>query len=486
MTLHSTTTPRRRRWPRIVAGIASGAVLVGAVAGAGFARVYDNLEGNLRQIAIDDQHGTTGPGPTRQAVVDEQGNYSAMNILLMGSDSRQGADNAGYGQADVYGGERSDTAILLHLAADRKSALAVSIPRDTWVEIPACTRRGGGTSDPRENKFNVAFETGGASCTVKLVEQLSGLTVDHVMVVDFGGFKRLIDAMGGVDVCLKNPVDDVKSHLKLPAGTSTVTGDQALAFVRARKTLGDGSDLSRIQRQQAFLSSLIRKAESTSLLSNPADLYGILDAATKSLATDPGLASLDSLRQLAQSLSGMQAKQIKFVTVPWVPKGDNANVLINDAKAQPLWDAIKNDTPWPPPPPKADPDQPVLQTAPKDIKIRVLNGSGVPGRAKAAGDLLAKAGFQVVEVGNADTSDYTKAVVLFDPSRDESAKTLSWAVTGSTTKEQANGSSTLTLIVGTADVALRPVVLTTSTPSGPAGDASDPNPTSADEATCSG
>ena len=177
----------RRRWPRVLMAVLSVLVLVVSAAGAAGALVYNHLGSNITALDITDQVGTDRP---IRPVVDEGGNYSASNILLMGSDTRQGEDNRGYGNASIITGQRSDTAILLHLSADRSRALAVSIPRDTWVMLPECkNRETGEVVGGYETKFNVAFEIGGPGCTVKLVEQLTGVAVDHFLVIDFGGLQ---------------------------------------------------------------------------------------------------------------------------------------------------------------------------------------------------------------------------------------------------------------------------------------------------------
>ncbi len=448
---------KRRRWPRVVAAVASVGVLVAASAGAALSQVFTQLEDNITALDISDQVGSDRPV---RPVIDEAGNYSPLNILLMGSDSRQGKDNRGYGSASLIGGERSDTTILLHVSADRQHATAVSFPRDTWVTLPTCKDRETGTTvGGYENKFNVAFDLGGPGCTLKLVEQLTGLRVDNFVVVDFGGFKRVIQAMDGVEVCLTEPVNDPLSGLDLPKGKSVVSGEQALAFVRARKTLGDGSDLSRIQRQQAFLSSLIRKASSSELLLNPVSLYNVLDAATESLTADKELAKLDNLRDLALSMREMKPGQITFLTMPWVPRGDNANVLLNADAAAPIWQAMRDDTPWPP---KKDTDQPRLTTPPERITVRVLDGSSVAGMAQKAIDDLEARGYTVIPGGKADRRDYAESLVRYDPGWDESGKTLAWAVTGATSESEAGLGGTLELVVGDNYSEVRKVKISSS------------------------
>lgn len=432
----------QRRWGRIVTGVAAGAVLATSLAGIGFDVLYDRLEGNITAVDISEVVGRD-TAPAR--VIDEQGNYTPMNILLMGSDTRQGQTSNNFGDPDIYTGERSDTTILLHLSADRSFATAVSIPRDTWVMLPECPRTG---SDERaggfEGKFNTAFEIGGPGCTVKLVEQMTGLTIDHFAVVDFAGFTNVVNALGGVEVCLTQAVDDPQSKLVLPAGTSIVDGEQALAFVRARKTLGDGSDLSRIKRQQSFLSSMIREASSTQLLLNPVRLYSVLDAATSSLTADPGFAKLEVLQDVALSVRGMQPNDITFLTMPWVERGDGENVVMDSQAAAAVWQSMMDDEPWLKP---GKDKGPKLTVAPEEITVTVLNGSGVPGRAREVADALSAQGFTVVSVADADRSDYATSEVRFDSGSAEASRTVLAALPGSTGVESV-GATSLTIVVG--------------------------------------
>lgn len=268
----------------------------------------------------------------------------SLNILLIGSDSRSGKENARYGQD--RGTERSDTAILLHLPADRGSAIAVSIPRDLMTQVPACLTANGSRTTERLAQFNWAFQWGGAACTIRTVEKLTGIRIDHHMVVDFGGFKRMVDAIGGVEVCLKQPMNDSEAKLRLPAGRQTLRGEQALGFVRARYSLGDGSDTDRMERQQQFLGSLVKKVQSNGVLLNPGRLYPLLDAATSSVTTDPGLASLRDLYALVRGIRDIPTEQVKFLTVPRRPYAadPNRDELVQPAAAQ-LFGQLRADRP---------------------------------------------------------------------------------------------------------------------------------------------
>ncbi|MFH8691808.1 LCP family protein [Streptomyces anulatus] len=306
---------RKSHWLRWTALAASFLVLVAA--GAGW-WLYKKLDGNITTdtSAAAELKAYEKERPT-PVVMDAQ------NILLIGSDSRAG-DNSEYGRDDG-GSQRSDTTILLHLAADRKSATAVSLPRDLMVEIPSCRTEDDKETREQFTQFNTAFELGGTACTIRTVERMTGIRIDHHMVVDFNGFKDMVDAVDGVEICLKEPIDDKDAHLELPAGRQTLNGEEALGYVRARKTLGNGSDTERMERQQQFLGALVNKMQSNGVLLNPTRLYPVLDAATKSLTTDPGLDSLRDLYDLVRGMRNVPTEQVQFLTVPRQPYRNNAN-----------------------------------------------------------------------------------------------------------------------------------------------------------------
>ena len=426
------------------------------LAGVGVNAMMGRLQGNITAVDVSEQlGGASGEGDT-QITVDEAGSYQPLTVLLMGSDSRSGKDNRGYGSAAEFGGARSDTTILLHVSADRKSAIAVSIPRDTLITLPKC-KIDGKTVGGYEGKFNAAFDIAGPGCTIKAVEEMSGLNIDNFMMVDFGGFKRIVDAIGGVEICLKEDVNDDKSGLNLTKGKHTVKGEEALAFVRARKTLGDGSDTSRIRRQQAFISSLTRKVLSSGTLLNPATMLSLLDAATQSLTADPQLANIDNLRELALSMKDLRPSDIAFVTAPWKPAGDGANVLINSKKAAPLWEAIKLDATWPN---KQDSDQPLLKTEPSQIYVDVLNGSSTKGKAKKVAKELRAAGYRVGDVGSTPGKEIVATtVVKYDPKWDVSAKTLIFAA-GAQGESVRKKGQRMTLIIGDDFTSIQEVTIT--------------------------
>ncbi|MFJ6572069.1 LCP family protein [Streptomyces sp. NPDC091292] len=314
----------------------SGFLLVAA--GAGWA-VYEKLN---RNITPD----TDAAAELKRYEKERPGALvtAAQNILLIGSDSRAGEGNRRYGRD--FGTERSDTTMLLHLAADRRSATAVSIPRDLMVEIPDCLRPDGTRTEPDFTLFNSAFAVGGSGCTVRTVEKLTNIRVDHHMVVDFQGFKEMVDAVEGVQVCLREPIDDRAAKLKLDAGTQTLDGEQALGYVRARKSIGDGSDTERMDRQQHFLGALVNKVSSNDVLLDPTMLYPVLDAATSALTTDPGLANLRGLYDLVRGVRMIPTDRVQFLTVPRRSYVYNANRdQLVKAEAERLFQRLRSDSP---------------------------------------------------------------------------------------------------------------------------------------------
>jgi LCP family protein required for cell wall assembly len=334
--------------------------VVGAV-GTGWA-VYAKLDGNITpdDAAAAELARYEKERPT--ALVKD-----AQNILLIGSDSRSGSGNRRYGRDS--GTERSDTTILLHLAAGRRSATAVSLPRDLMVDVPGCRRPDGSRTEPMFAMFNHAFQTGGSACTIRTVEKLTGVRIDHHVVVDFHGFKDMVDAVDGVRICLDEPIHDKAAQLRLPAGRVTLNGEQALGYVRARKSLGNGSDTDRMDRQQRFLGALVNKVQSNDVLLNPVKLYPVLDAATSSLTTDPDLASLRGLYDLVRGLRDIPTERVQFLTVPRESYTYDANRdQLVKAEAERLFDRLRRDAP-------VAVAEEVPEEVPQDSATKSLNSS---------------------------------------------------------------------------------------------------------------
>ena len=234
----------------------------------------------------------------------------------MGSDDRDAPGN----NIDnlTGGGKRSDTTILLHLSADRKRAYGVSIPRDSLVDRPDCKDEDLNTIPGASDvMWNEAFSVGGPACTVQQVEKLTGVRIDHFVVVDFAGFRGMVDAIGGVQVCIPEPIVDPAHGINLPAGTRKLKGIQALNYVRERYVVGDGSDIGRMKRQQAFIASMAHQVISANTLANPIRLVQFLEAATQSLTLDKGLDNLAKIADLGAQFKDIGLDKIQFITVPW-------------------------------------------------------------------------------------------------------------------------------------------------------------------------
>ena len=317
------------------------AVLMAAVLVTGYL-TYRHLNGNIAQANIS---GMLGRQPANS-------HPQAENILVIGSDSRQGTAAAAVDSTD-----QSDTMMLVHLPASRQWAEVMSIPRDSYVNIPSCLMGNGEMSTPRQFKINEAFAIGnlygndtalGGACTIKTLEQDTGIYINHFMVVNFAGFEGMVAALGGIEEC--NPVafSDPGSGIVLSAGYHLLTPVQALAYVRARYGLGDGSDLERITRQQAFVTSVISRVRSELL--DPLAIYRFLDAVTGSLTIDSQLGGITGLYDLEQSLSGIPANKITMFTVPNYPRADvvpsdTANVLWSQPQADQVFASFRTDQP---------------------------------------------------------------------------------------------------------------------------------------------
>ncbi|MFC4608812.1 LCP family protein [Streptomyces maoxianensis] len=350
------TPNRRRNWLRWAALGTSLVVLAAAAVGWWFYRKLDaNITTDITAAAELEAYEKERPKPLA---------HNAQNILLLGSDTRSGEGNSKYGRDG--GSQRADTTILLHISGNRKSATAMSIPRDLMVSIPSCRKPDGTRTKAQFAQFNWAFEFGGAACTIRTVERFTGIRVDHHMVVDFSGFKDMVNAVHGVEICLKEPIDDADAHLKVPRGKQTLRGEQALGYVRARKSIGNGSDTERIQRQQQFLGALVKKVQSNGVLLNPTRLFPVLDAATKSLTTDPGLNSLKDLYDLTTSIRNIPTEKVQFLTVPRreYRADPNRDELVEPAAAQ-LFKRLREDKPVTVVPGKADDERTSRKESPK-------------------------------------------------------------------------------------------------------------------------
>ncbi|MER5349640.1 LCP family protein [Kitasatospora sp. NPDC002551] len=436
---------------RLLAWSVAGVLVM--LAGAGGA-VYYRLNGNLRSFDGDAIAPDRPPEPT----ADAHG-HRPVNVLLIGSDSRSG-HNSDLGGGDE-GGARSDTTILLHVYADHRHAVGVSIPRDALVTVPRCKLPNGTwTREQPGQMFNSAFsvgnsESGNPACTQNTVERLTGIRIDHTIEVNFAGFAAMTGAVGGVDVCLPNAVHEGninpnlgrKGKVVLPKGRQRVSGQQALDYVRLRHGIGDDSDVGRMKRQQAFLASLLSRIKSKGL--NPGTLLPLADAATRSMTVDPGLDSAAKLMDFALTLKEIDLHEVKFLTTPWRYNG--ARIDLVHPAVDTLWRTLQADrtidgqdatghqpdaaaAPSPPPAsPPAPPSPPVSPPATlgadgAPIRVTVQNGTGTPGlaaraaetlraaRVTVAGTATARGGARAattVEYGAGRRTDAQKVAALF-------------------------------------------------------------------------
>jgi LCP family protein required for cell wall assembly len=435
--------PRHPLVSLLVRGLATGLAAVLVVTVTAGAVLVRRLDGNIQSADVEEFLGDDRPEESEE-------NYESLTILLIGSDTRELEGEEDFGQV---GGQRADTTIVLHLSADRDRAQLISIPRDSMVEMPDCFLEDGTVAEGGFRQFNAAFSTGGAACVQRTVEQTTGILIDHYAIVNFDGFKSIVDALGGVEVCTTEPINDPLSGLVLEPGTTTVAGDQALAYVRARN-IGNGSDIDRIARQQAFLSSMVQEVTSTGLLARPDRLIGVLDAGTKSLTTDPGLNSVTALAGIARSVQALPAEDVSFLTIPNEPWPEDPNRVIWTDDADLVWDAIRNDAPLPGQEPEVVPSAAPSQTeapepltvSPDAVLVDVINAGAPPGSAGAAAEDLATQGFEVGQVLNGE-EDVSGVRVLVPAGQDEAARTLAAAFEGAELVRDA-AVTTLTVQLG--------------------------------------
>ncbi|CAM5397196.1 LCP family protein [Streptomyces pseudogriseolus] len=322
----------------------------------------------------------------------------AINILLIGTDKRTGAGNEGYGDKGSEG--HADTTILLHVSKDRSNATALSIPRDLIVDIPDCpTQQEDGSEKviPGSTgaRFNTSLGQSGRtpSCTMRTVTELTGIKPDNFMVADFNAVKTLTSAVGGVEVCLGKDINDPDSHLNLPKGTHRIEGEQALAFVRTRHSVGLGGDLSRIELQQQFLSSLMRELKSNDTLTSPSKMIKLAEAGTEALTVDSQLNSINKLKDLGMELGKLNVKNLTFTTIPVVDNPAEkikATVVLDESKAPEVFDLIRNDVSFTEVKQQQKKEKAAVaarlkgEKAPaSEVRVRILNGGAPAGSAQS-------------------------------------------------------------------------------------------------------
>jgi LCP family protein required for cell wall assembly len=358
--------------------------------------LYFHLNANLHS---DDLYaGATGDAGKEKA--DPAGRVP-LNILVIGSDTRNSELDCKIGGGCGGGGANADVQMVVHVAADRSNATVMSIPRDTVTQLPACVTSKGTRMSAHLGQINSTL-TYGPGCTVAAVHELTGIPIDHFVMVDFSGVIAMSDAVGGATICVSDNVYDTYSQLKLSKGKHTLKGMAALQFVRSRHGFGDGSDLGRTYAQHLFLSAVIRSVKSAGTLAHPATLYALADAATKAVTVDKALASIPALLSLASEINAVPTNRITFTTMQNVPDPDNPARVVPTAAARKLFATIIHDqsltaataSQTPTPTPSGAPTTAAVDIAGRSaIAVKVENGTGQQGRAAALAKFLVAQGF---------------------------------------------------------------------------------------------
>jgi LCP family protein required for cell wall assembly len=464
---------RHRRLKVLGKGVTAAAVLA-VIAAVGLTWGAKQWAGSkIRQVSALDLNSS--------AIVDAAKQAGSDNFLVIGSDARPGAE-----AEDKANAPRSDTIMLVHVPKNHGRVVVLSFPRDLEVDRPACERWNGTGYDGRRDggeraaKLNSAFQYGGPRCATRTIQQLTGVAVNHYVGLDFGGFKSVVDAVGGVRMCVAQPVTDAElGPLVDKAGPVELNGDRALAFVRARNVAGDPtSDYGRIHRQQRMLAAVVRAALSDRVLGDPAKLGRLANALSAATVTDN--VGVDGLVQLGRALGGLDAGRVTFVTVPTTgltTSNGNEELRAEDAKA--LFQAIIADGPLPNEAPAGAPDQsqtgppPPVTVAPDQIKLQVVNGTGEDGLASQTASKLRDGGFDVVKVANGEAAPRT--IVHYASSHEQQARTVAAAVPGATLEiDEAMGGAVEVVLGKDFDGVIKPVQVGQSTPA--AGPQAPPQP----------
>ncbi|MFM6963531.1 MAG: LCP family protein [Micrococcales bacterium] len=304
-----------------------------ALAGISVYELSNTIKGNALNI----------PGAKAITAADLKG---PINMLLVGSDTRAG-QGAGYGNETS---NLADVMILLHISTDRKNAVAVSFPRDLLVPWPACPSTSGGPGYLPQalGQLNATIANGGPGCTLMTIEQLTGVTIPYLAMIDFKGVIEMSNAIGGVDVCVSKAINDPYTQTYLEPGKYTLQGKAALQFLRTRHGVGDGSDLARISNQQVFLTSLVRKIKSAGVLTNPVELYALANAAARNMKLSQSLTDLGTLVSLASALKNVSLEKMVFLQVPshgGLPAPYSGRVEPNYDQANILFQKLRDDLP---------------------------------------------------------------------------------------------------------------------------------------------
>jgi LCP family protein required for cell wall assembly len=343
--------------------------------------------------------------------------------------------------------------ILAHISKDRDQATLISIPRDSYAEVPQWTDDNGKVHAATAMKINATFAFGGPQLTIRTIESMTGLRIDHYVEVNFVGFMRIVDALGGVPFCTEKAIDDPKSHLVLPAGDHVFDGVTAVKYVRSRYFDPTG-DIGRMDRQQKFVGAMLRRATSSGVLFNPVRLVSFINAALSTVRTDPGL-DRDVLITMATQLRNLDPSRVTFLTVPlsnlyYNANGVTAAVLWHPRLSKELWQKIRTDEPLIE---KVE----LPEVLPDQIRVQVLNGTTTVGLASTASEALRASGFVIAkEPTNGQPTERT--TVVYDPSRENAVATLRLALPEAQFIAVEGHGGTFTITVGTDFTKVTPVV----------------------------
>ena len=300
--------PKRRGWLKAMVWLMV-VVLAGTFAVGAGSYFFITNQLSASGIEVYSTDGNTFELPTPEDI------EGPINVLLIGSDTREGQGGTNYGPV---GSALADVIIMLHISSDRQNVVALSIPRDLMVSVPACPNPAGGEDFPAREfvQINSTMAKAGPACTLLAVQELTGVTMPYLAMIDFKGVIAMSEAIGGVDVCVAEPINDDYSKLYLEAGEHTLIGDQALAFLRTRHGVGDGSDLSRISNQQVFLTSLVRKLKDEGALTNPFTMFRLGTAALSNMTLSRSLTDLGVIFGLAKQVNDVDLDKITFIKLP--------------------------------------------------------------------------------------------------------------------------------------------------------------------------